>query len=118
MVVPAEDAQGAEGVPAAGPVVAVFQGEVNPAGVSVLEGPEAIRLLLVANELDGFVKPGVGRMGGVSVAEVVEGAKDVVMPPWREGELEPGGADDVAGGFAAEQGAFEQILFGTAAGGF
>lgn len=82
--------------------------------MGVFEKPDAVWLLLGANELDGFGEARVRWMGGSS--EVVEGTQDVIAPARGEGELEPGGVDDGTGGLAAEQGAIQQVLFGALAG--
>src|SRR5690349_18784669 len=75
---PAQYAQCAQGVPTARPAVTVLHDEVDGAGVSVLEQPGAVRLLLGPDEFDRLGHPLV--RWGAGVAEVVERAQGVVVP--------------------------------------
>src|SRR5215831_497532 len=72
-----------EGIPAAGRAEA-FHLEVGLALVGVLERPAAVG---VARASDDVNRLGEARIaGGIDSLEVIEGAKDVVVPAGREGE--------------------------------
>ena len=110
---PGEDAQSSQRVPTAATVVALFEREVNFAGMGVLQEPSSIGLLLRTEESNCFVQPLV--RFAADRAEVVEGAQHVVVPANGEGQLQPGGVDDGAGALAPKQFALQKVLFATAA---
>src|SRR5580658_1834745 len=105
---PAEDAQGSEGVPAAGLAYRFAGRNGERFIVGAVEQPSAIGLAFAFNHLHGFVDARVGlEIGG---PKVVEGAENVVTIAGREGEFEECRIDDLAGGAAAEEAALEQVL--------
>jgi hypothetical protein len=61
----------------------------------VLQRPAAVFALRAADDFDGFGETRVAR--GVDGLEVIEGAKNVVVPPGREREAEEKRLDDFAG---------------------
>src|SRR6185369_6578442 len=110
---PAEHAQRAEGVPPAGLALAVLHLDVNLARVDVLERPPAVRIPMALDDADGLGDALVGL--DPRVAQVIEAAQDVVVPPGRERELEPARVDHLAGRLPPEQPPFEQVLLASGA---
>src|SRR5258706_11184457 len=110
--VPAEDAQGAEGVPPARPALALVRLDRHPAGVLDFEWPPAVAVALRRDHLDRLGQALVGRDAGA--AQVVQPPQHVVVPPGREGEAGPRGAalaiplDHLAGRAPAEEAALEE----------
>src|SRR5262249_8174946 len=82
--------------------------EPHPAWVDAVEEPPAVGLPLGPHDLSGLGHPWIGSRAGT--AEIVERPEQVVAPVVREGELEVGGIDALAGALAAEQVSLEQIL--------
>ena len=91
------------------------QGEGQGLVVRGIEEPAAIGLAFGFDEMDGFAHARIG--GDTGGAEVVEGAEDVVVVARGPGELEEFGVGDCAGGEAAKEGAFHEVVFGAAASG-
>ena len=75
----------------------------------------AVELAFGFDQLDGFVHAGIRLCAGG--AKVIERAENVVVVARWEGEFEKFGIGDFAGGAASEERTFEQIFFGTVAGG-
>src|SRR5258706_14477998 len=104
---PAEDAQGAEGVPSARPARALVRLDRHPAGVLDLERPAAVAVALRRDHLDRLGHALVG--GDAGAAQVVQPSQHVVVPPGREGKAAPRGAalaislDHLAGRAPAEE---------------
>src|SRR5256885_11070229 len=88
LVVPAEHARGAEGVPPARSPLALVHREVQLAGMGILQGPAAVRIALGLNQVDRLGHPLV--RNGAGRAQVVETAEHVIVPKGRVGELCPG----------------------------
>src|SRR5260221_9065754 len=111
---PAEDAQGAEGVPSTRPALALVRLDRHPAGVLDLERPPAGAVALRPDHLDRLGHALVGRDAGA--AQVVQPPQHVVVPPRREGEAGPCGAalaislDHLARRPPAGQAALEAVL--------
>ena len=112
---PAEDSQCAERVPAAGLADDFGEREREGLVVGVFEEPAAVGLALAFDEFDGFAHAWIGF--GAGGAEVIESAENVVVVARRESEFEEFPVGDLAGGFAAEERAIEEIFFGAVAGG-
>src|SRR5439155_7035285 len=114
LFVPAEDAQGAEGVPPARPAPALVRLDRHPAGVPGLERPPAVGVALRRDQLDRLGHALVGRDAGA--AQVLQPPQHVVVPPRREREAGPGGPalaislDDLARRPPAEEAALEEVL--------
>ena len=53
-----------QGVPAAGPIIALLHQEMDPAGVSVLQQPPAIGLPLGSEQINSFVEPPIRGISG------------------------------------------------------
>src|SRR5260221_8335303 len=112
--VPAEDAQGAEGVPPARPALALVRLDRHPAGVLDLERPPAVAIALRRDQKGRLGHALVGRDAGA--AQVVQPPQHVVVPPRREGEAGPCGAalaislDHLARRPPAEEAALEEVL--------
>src|SRR6476646_6492056 len=81
--------------------------------MGVLEQPGAVVLSLAADELDRLTE---ARVPDVGEAEVLQRPQDVVVPPGRERELQPGLDRHLSRGPAAEQRPFEQVLLPAATG--
>src|SRR2546427_7241754 len=62
LLVPTEDPQRAQGVPPAGPTIAVLEREVDRAGMGVLQKPRPVGLLLGSEQINRFVHPRVRRI--------------------------------------------------------
>jgi hypothetical protein len=88
LVVPAEDAHGAKGVPPARFPLALVDREVHLAGMGILDGPAALRVALGLDQIDRLGQPLIRDSAGR--AQVVETSEHVVVPLSREGELRPG----------------------------
>src|SRR5437870_8593712 len=118
LFVPAEDAQGAEGVPPARPALALVRLYRHPAGVPGLERPPAVAIALRRDQKRRFGHALVGRDAGA--AQVVQPPQHVVVPPGREGEPGPRGAalavplDRLAGRPPSEEAALEEGLLPAA----
>ena len=112
---PTQDSQCAERVPAAGFTDRFGERERESFVVGFFEQPAAVGLAFAFNELDGLGHAWIGP--GARGAEVVESAENVVVVAGRESEFEEFRVGDLAGGFAVEQGAIEEIFFGAVAGG-
>ena len=80
---PPHHAQGSQRVPAAG-LAHLLHLEKDLAGIAVLERPAAVGAAVFFEESDGVRKAIVAR--GIAVLEVVQAAKNVVMPARRERE--------------------------------
>ena len=120
-VVPAENSQSAERVPAARLADGFGERKREGFGVGIVEEPAPVGLALGLDEVEGFGEARVGRRfrfgaeaGG---AEIVESAKNVVVVARGKSEFEEFGVGDFAGGAPAEEGAGEEIFFGSTAGG-
>src|SRR6478735_7017367 len=114
LVVPVEHAQRSQRVPAARVSVAVLERELGLARMGVLEQPGAVGLSLVPDQLNGLGDPLVRGLAGTT--EVVEGAKYVVVPARRPGELEPVLGGHLAGALAPEQVPLQQVLLAATPG--
>src|SRR2546428_4074219 len=88
LVVPAEYARRAEGVPPARSPLALVHREVQLAGMGIVESPAALRLALGLDQVDRLGHPLVP--DGAGPAQVVETSEHVVVPIGRVGELRPG----------------------------
>ena len=78
------------------------------------ERPPAVRIALASTTPMASAIALVGL--DLGVAQVVESAQDVVMPPGRERGLEPVGVDHLAGRLPPEQAAFQQVRLPAIAG--
>src|SRR6184192_509472 len=122
LVVPAEHARGAEGVPPARSPLALVHREVHLAGMRILEGPAAVRTALGLDQVDRLGHPLV--RNGAGRAQVVETSEHVVVPIGRVGELRPGrGAmglavliDHLTGRQPAKHPPLEEIVLAAEAG--
>ena len=114
-VKPTKNSQRAKRVPAAGLADGFGEWEGEGLGVGIVEEPAAVGLALAFNELDRFGHARVGLPTGCP--EIIERAENVVVVARRESEFEEFGIGDFAGGAASEERTFEQIFFGTVAGG-
>lgn len=79
--------------------------------VGVLQQPSAVRLPLVADQLDGAIIRRVARP-----AEVAQATQHVIVPARRPGELQPPLGRHLPGGPAPEQLPDQQVLLPAAAG--
>src|SRR5467141_4145435 len=77
LVVPAEHARGAEGVPPARSPLALVHREVQLAGMGILEGPAAARIAFELDQVDRLGHPLVGN--GAGRAQVVETSEHVIV---------------------------------------
>src|SRR2546427_11265673 len=113
LLVPTEDTQRAQRAPAAGPTIAVFEREMDRAGVGVPQKPAAVRLSLGSQQINRLVRARVRRI--TSRPEVLQPTQHVVVPAGGKRELQPGGVDDDAGALTAEQLPLEEVLLTPAA---
>src|SRR5215831_16384522 len=88
-LVPAQHAQGTQGVPPARPALALVDLDRHHAGITGLERPTPVGITLRGDQLDGFSDPCVGLDAGG--AQVLEATQHVVVPPGREGKARPQG---------------------------
>ena len=88
--------------------------KVGLARVDVLERPAAVGIAIVLDDSDRLGHALVGP--DLGVAQVVEPAQDVVVPPGREREPQPVGVDHLAGRLPTEQPALEHVLLAALAG--
>jgi hypothetical protein len=114
IVIPAENAESAQGVPAAGAADGGFHLEGNKFGMTKVERPASVLVATLDYNFDRFADAAVGFDSGV--AQIVESAQDVVVPEGWVRETEPALVDDFSGAKRAEQVAIEEIFFGALAG--
>src|SRR5262249_46643727 len=99
-VPPLQHAKSAEGIPAARGAEALHD-EIGLAVVAMLQRPAAVVAAGALDDVDRVHEASIaGRVDGL---EVIECAKNVVMPARREGEAEENRLDDCAGAMRAEQ---------------
>ena len=113
--VPAEHAESAEGVPATRLTLSFGKRERQCFIIGAIERPWAVGQAPAFDDFNSFIHARVGR--ATTGAEIIEGAKDVVVVARRKRELEELRIGDVAGGEAAKEGALQEVLFGPATGG-
>src|ERR1700693_3887688 len=108
LLVTTEGPQRASRVPPTVPAIAGLEREVDRAGMSVLQKPRAVRLLLGSEQINRLVDARIRRMP--SRPEVLQPTQYVVMPAGRKRELQPCGVDDGASAHAPEQLSFEEVF--------
>src|SRR3989475_1169280 len=115
-LVPVQHAHRAQGVPMAGPAIALVHAELEiaQAGVDhfalvwVLERQSTFGVTLRADQVDGLGHARIGRHA--RCAQVVEPAQRVVVPAGREREQRERSIDQLAARHAAQHPAVEQIF--------
>src|SRR5579859_1323194 len=112
--IPAQHAEGAEGVPAAWLSDRLVERERKGFVVCAIKRPRAVGQAFFFNDLDGVMHARV--RGDVGSAEIVERAQNVIAIARRERELEEFGTDHFARGKAPEKCSIEKVLLGAAAG--
>src|SRR5262245_41087404 len=113
-VPPLQYPQCPEGVPAAGRAKS-FQLEVGLALVAILKLPAAI---IAPRASDDVNRLGNARIAGrLACLEIIEGAKDIVVPARREGEANEDRFDDLARAMGAEEPMHQEELAAQALGG-
>jgi len=120
-VVPTENSQGAERVPAARLADGFGERKREGFGVGIVEEPAPVGLPFGLNEAEAFGQARVGQRFRFGVeaggAEIVESAKNVVVVARGKSEFEEFGVGDFTSGATAEEGAYEEIFFAATAGG-
>jgi hypothetical protein len=109
VVVPTQDAESAQCVPAACPADIGLHLRWNMFGMKKVERPAPVLVAALNHDFDGLSDAAVGFDS--CIPQIIESAQDVVVPKRREREAEPAFVDDFAGSERAEHAALEQIVF-------
>src|SRR5579863_7601777 len=112
--IPLQHSQGAQGIPAAWPALAVVDLQRHPAAIPGLERPSTLIVALRCDDLDRLGDAFVRLHAGAP--QVLEPPQQVVMPPRWKGEARPVSAalaiplDHLAGRSSAQQAALEEVF--------
>jgi hypothetical protein len=110
VVVPTQDSERAQCVPAACPANTGLHLQWNMFWMKEVERPAPVLVAALNHDFDGLSDAAVGF--DFRIPQIVESAQNVVVPKGREREPEPAFVDDFAGSKRAEHPALQQIVFG------
>src|SRR6266480_3281176 len=113
VVVPTQDSESAQCIPAACTADAGLHLQWNMFGMKEVERPAPVLVAALNHGFDGVTDGAVGFDS--CIPQIVESAQDIVVPKRREREAEPAFIEDFAGSKRAEHAALEQIVFGPLA---
>src|SRR5271156_4839764 len=105
VVVPTQDSERAQCVPAACTADTALHLQGNMFGMEEVERPASILVAALHHDFDGFTDAAVGLDSCIS--QIIESAQDVVVPKHRERETQPALVDDFACSKRAEHAALE-----------
>src|SRR6516162_5127606 len=114
VVVPTQDSEGAQCVPAACLADCCLHFHWNTFDMKEVEGPAPVLVASGDDGFDGLTDAAVGLDS--CIAQIIQSAQNVIVPKRREREAEPAFLDDFAGSKRVEHAALEQIVFGPLAG--
>src|SRR5215470_3433396 len=95
LVVPTQDSESAQCVPAARPAHTGLHLQRNMFGMKEIEWPATVLVAARDHGFDGFTDAAVGFDS--CIAQIIESAQDIVVPKRWEGEAQPAFVDDFAG---------------------
>src|SRR6266568_325881 len=114
VIVPTQNSDSAQRVPAARPAEFGLHLQWNMFGMKEVERPAPVLVAALNHGFDGIIDAVVGFDS--CIPQIIESAQDVIVPKRREGEAEPAFVDDFASSKRAEHAALEQIVFAPPAG--
>jgi hypothetical protein len=108
-VVPTQNSESAQRIPAARPADAGLQLQWNVFGMKEVQRPAPVLVAALHHGFDGVSEAVIGF--GSCIPQIIESAQDIVVPKRREREAEPAFVDDFAGSERTEHAALKQIVF-------
>src|SRR5205823_4599679 len=111
VVVPPQDAESAQRVPAACTSDRSFHLQWNTFAMKQVERPAPVLVAVLDHDFYCFADATIGPDS--RIPQIIEPSQNVVVPERREGEAQPAFVDDFAGSKRAEHAAFEQIIFAS-----
>src|SRR5947209_5107025 len=114
VVVPTQDSESAQCVPAACLADTGLYPQWNMFGMKEVERPAPVLVAALHHGFDGFTDAAVGFDS--CIPQIIESTQDVVVPKRRVREAQPAFVDDFASSKRAEHASLEQIVFALLAG--